>query len=194
MPFAPWTSPPIGIISTNGDMLNIPAAVQARSPGRAKTMTQTHLPTSNAAVDPLAPRDTWQAMGRGLIGKCPACGEGHMFKAYLKVADTCDHCGEELHHQRADDAPAYFTISIVGHIVVAGALILERWLAPETWVHMAIWLPLTLFLCLAMLPAVKGSLIGLQWSKRMHGFGGVADTPEPVPVAAGESANAGGRR
>jgi uncharacterized protein (DUF983 family) len=159
-------------------------------------MTHTHHDEPRKTVDPLAPRDAAQAMGRGTLGKCPACGEGHLYRAYLKVADTCDHCGEELHHQRADDAPAYFTISIVGHIVVAGALILERALSPATWVHMAVWLPLTLFLCLAMLPAVKGALIGLQWSKRMHGFGGAADQPEPapVPVSARAAANAGGTR
>ncbi len=159
-------------------------------------MTHTHSPTSNMAIDPLAPRDAWQAMGRSTLGKCPACGEGHLFKAYLKVADACDHCGEELHHQRADDAPAYFTISIVGHIVVGGALVLERWMAPATWVHMAIWLPLTLAMSLALLPAVKGSLIGLQWAKRMHGFGGIADAPEPMPMPSGHgsTSDAGGRR
>ena len=147
------------------------------------------------SVDPLAPRDTLQAMWRGTLGKCPACGEGHLYRGYLKVADTCDHCGEELHHQRADDAPAYFTITIVGHIVVAGALILERASAPATWVHMAIWLPLTLLLSLALLPAVKGALIGLQWSKYMHGFGGKEDAPEPDPAASVErTANAGATR
>ncbi len=155
-------------------------------------MTHTHHHSSSPPADPLAPRDTVQAMWRGTIGKCPNCGEGHLYRAYLKVADKCDHCGEELYHQRADDAPAYFTISIVGHIIVAGALIVERVFHPATWVHMALWLPLTLFLCLTMLPAVKGALIGLQWSKRMHGFGGAADEPEPEPVAA--AADAGARR
>jgi uncharacterized protein (DUF983 family) len=159
-------------------------------------MTHTQHYEPHKSVDPLAPRDTLQAMGRGTLGKCPACGEGHLYRAYLKVAPTCDHCGEELHHQRADDAPAYFTISIVGHIVVAGALILERALAPATWVHMAVWLPLTLFLSLAMLPAVKGALIGLQWSKYMHGFGGKEDAPEPDPAAsvARAATNAGSAR
>lgn len=159
-------------------------------------MTDTHHYDPRKAVDPLAPRDTVQAMWRGALGVCPACNEGHLYRAYLKVADTCDHCGEELHHQRADDAPAYFTITIVGHIVVAGALILERALSPATWVHMALWLPLTLLLSLAMLPAVKGALIGLQWSKHMHGFGGTEDTPEPEPAAPGQriAANAGGTR
>lgn len=159
-------------------------------------MSHTHHYKPQSSIDPLAPRDTGQAMWNATLGKCPACGEGHLYRAYLKVAPACDHCSEELHHQRADDAPAYFTISIVGHIVVAGALILERVLAPATWVHMAVWLPLTLFLSLAMLPAVKGALIGFQWSKRMHGFGGVADEPEPEPVAASNrtAANAGGTR
>jgi uncharacterized protein (DUF983 family) len=163
---------------------------------RAATMTHTHHHLSDHAIDPLAPRDTVQAMWRGASGKCPACGEGQLYRAYLKVADTCGHCGEELHHQRADDAPAYFTITIVGHIVVGGALVLERAFAPATWVHMALWLPLTLALSLALLPAVKGALIGLQWSKRMHGFSGIEDSPEPLPVAAGDSAaaDAGGPR
>ena len=58
--------------------------------------------------------DLWN----GLRGKCPACGEGHIFRAFLKVADRCDACGEELHHQRADDFPAYLVIVIVGHLVV----------------------------------------------------------------------------
>lgn len=145
-------------------------------------MTDIHLPASNRAVDPLTPRDTGQAIWRGTSGHCPACGDGQLYRAYLKVADTCAACGEELHHQRADDAPAYFTISIVGHIVVGGALVVERAFAPATWVHLALWLPLTLALCLVLLPAVKGALIGLQWSKRMHGFGGAEDRPEPEPL------------
>ncbi len=158
-------------------------------------MTHTQHYEPHRSRDPLAPRDTMQAMWRGTLGKCPACGEGHLYRAYLKVADTCDHCGEELHHQRADDAPAYFTITIVGHIVVAGALILERALAPATWIHMAIWLPLTLLLSLVLLPGVKGALIGLQWSKYMHGFSGKQDVPEPDPAASVErAANAGATR
>src|SRR5262249_55509950 len=43
-------------------------------------------------------------------------------------------CAEALHHHRADDAPAYFTILIVGHVVVGGVLALERGLSPPTWV------------------------------------------------------------
>jgi uncharacterized protein (DUF983 family) len=151
-------------------------------------MTDTTVPATLLPVDPLSPRKTSEAISRGARLHCPSCGEGRMFGSYLKVADSCPSCGEELHHHRADDAPAYFTISIVGHIVIAGALVLERLYAPETWVHMVLWLPLTLLLSLALLPVIKGALVGLQWANRMHGFGGAEDTPEPEPMAADEEA------
>jgi len=59
---------------------------------------------------------------RGLRGKCPNCGKGRLFRAFLKVADRCDRCGEELYHHRADDLPAYLVVVLVGHLVVAMAL------------------------------------------------------------------------
>lgn len=93
-----------------------------------------------------------------------------MYRSYLKVHDACTSCGEELHHHRADDAPPYFTIFIVGHIVVSAMLSVEMALAPPIWMHFAAWIPLTLALSLALLPAIKGAFVGLQWSLRMHGF------------------------
>jgi uncharacterized protein (DUF983 family) len=127
-------------------------------------------------------RDVWRSLLRGFRLQCPRCGQGRLFRRFLKVADVCPHCGEELHHHRADDAPAYFTIAIVGHVVVGGALWLERAYAPATWVHSAIWLPLTLALSLWLLPRIKGALVGLQWALRMHGFGGATDALDPPPA------------
>jgi uncharacterized protein (DUF983 family) len=122
------------------------------------------------AVD--QPRDWWLAMKRGMRLRCPNCGEGKMFRAYLKPNDACSHCGEELHHHRADDAPPYVTIVIVGHIVVAAMLLVEEHFPGQpVWLHMIGWTSLSLVLCLALLPPVKGALIGLQWALRMHGFG-----------------------
>jgi uncharacterized protein (DUF983 family) len=115
-------------------------------------------------------RDGWQALKRGLLGRCPHCGEGRMFRAFLKVADHCPACGEVLHHHRADDAPAYFVILIVGHIVVPLAMSVEMAYTPSYWLHAALWLPLTLGLSLSLLQPIKGALVGLQWALRMHGF------------------------
>jgi uncharacterized protein (DUF983 family) len=129
-------------------------------------------------------RDWWRAIVNGLRERCPACGEGRLFGRYLKVNDTCPHCGEALYHHRADDAPPYFTILIVGHVVVGAILPVERAFAPPLWLHAALWLPLTLILCLALLPRIKGAIVGLQWAFYMHGFGGVVDSLEPPPAPA----------
>jgi uncharacterized protein (DUF983 family) len=128
-------------------------------------------------------RDVMLAVRRGTFGKCPACGNGKLYRKYLKVADNCPACGEELHHHRADDAPPYFTILIVGHFLVAGVMMVEDYFHPNYWLHIAMWFPLTIGLCLWFLPRVKGALVGLQWALRMHGFGGrdILDPAEPTP-------------
>lgn len=119
---------------------------------------------------PQLPRNHLEALSRGLRCRCPRCGKGRLFRAFLKVVDNCAVCGEDLHHHRADDAPAYFVILIVGHIVVPLALLVETHFHPSDWVHYALWLPLTLGLALALLQPVKGAIVAWQWSNRMHGF------------------------
>ncbi|GJM01883.1 MAG: hypothetical protein DHS20C08_03840 [Rhodomicrobium sp.] len=115
-------------------------------------------------------RSIWSALTRGAQQKCPSCGEGKLFDKYLKVVPNCQQCGEELHHHRADDAPPYFTIFIIGHILVPLMMWVEIAYKPALWIHSILWLPLTLALCYWTLPRVKGALIGLQWAMRMHGF------------------------
>jgi len=111
-----------------------------------------------------------QAVLRGARLRCPACGKGALFRRYLKVVDHCAACGEAMHHQRADDFPAYVVIVIVGHIVVSLVLLVEMTYRPPLWVHAMLWLPLTVALALLLLPPIKGALVGLQWALRMHGF------------------------
>jgi uncharacterized protein (DUF983 family) len=102
------------------------------------------------------------ALGRGLRMLCPACGKTHMFNGYLRVIAECPNCHAPLGLARADDAPPYFTIIVVGHIVVPSMLILERTAAPPLWVQTALWLPMTLFLALALLRPIKGATVGLM--------------------------------
>jgi uncharacterized protein (DUF983 family) len=116
------------------------------------------------------PRPLLPALLHGLRGRCPNCGQGRMFRAFLKVVDRCPVCGTELFHHRADDAPPYFVILIVGHIVVSLALVTETEFSPPFWVHAALWGPLTVTLALALLQPVKGAIVAWQWAQYMHGF------------------------
>jgi uncharacterized protein (DUF983 family) len=125
--------------------------------------------------DGLPKRPIWQSIRRGFYGRCPHCDSGKMFRAFLKVADRCAVCGEAFHHHRADDAPAYFVILIVGHLVVPLALVVEVAYAPPYWLHAALWLPLTIGLAVGLLQPVKGAIVGWQWANYMHGFDPNAD-------------------
>jgi len=125
----------------------------------AREATQARLPTTAA-----------QALWRGFRGRCPACGEGCMFRAFLKVAEECPRCGEALHHHRADDFPAYLVIVIVGHILVPIILVVETEIAPAIWISMTLWPSLALAMTLALLQPVKGAVVAIQWFGGMHGF------------------------
>lgn len=116
-------------------------------------------------------RSTKQAMLRGAAGKCPACGVGKIFDGYLTVKDHCPNCGEALHHQRADDGPAYLTILIVSHI--ATPLLLWIFIAyrPSAFSLLLGFGLGTIIASLLLLPRIKGAMVGLQWARRMHGFG-----------------------
>src|SRR3954454_15324934 len=115
-------------------------------------------------------RDVFAAMRRGFRGRCPRCGEGKLFRAFLKTANNCSACGLDFTPHRADDLPAYLVIIIVGHIVVPMALWIETNYSPAVWLQLSIYLPFTFVASLLLLQPVKGAVVGFQWALRMHGF------------------------
>ena len=123
----------------------------------------------NASPDPERP---WRpALLRGLRRRCPNCGAGAMLKGYLKVRDACPVCGEVLHHQRADDGPAYLTILIVGHLMAPVLLWSFVQFRPDPLILFSVLSVGTVALSLYLLPRLKGAMVALQWANRMHGFG-----------------------
>jgi uncharacterized protein (DUF983 family) len=130
---------------------------------------------SAARADHTPSRPALASLAAGFRLRCPNCKRGCLLKTYLKVADHCPVCGEAFYHQRTDDAPAYFTILIVGHLVLPTMLIALQ-LAPDpAWVHFVVWPLLAIGLTFTLLPRVKGALVALQWALRMHGFGDAED-------------------
>ena len=115
---------------------------------------------------------------RGVKGRCPNCGEGRLYRAYLKVEPVCPACGHDLAQYRADDAPAYLTILIVGHLVVAPLLAFPFILSWPVWLVVGTTLPALAVLTLVLLPRIKGAVVGFHWAQ------GVKDDP-PAEEPAG---------
>lgn len=110
-----------------------------------------------------ADRSVGEGLMRGLAGHCPNCGEGHLFRGYLKVEPRCEACGHDNAQYRADDGPAYFTILIVGHLVVGPLLFFPIiWQAPAMYMVPATLIPLAVA-TLLLLPRVKGAFIGVLY-------------------------------
>src|SRR5580698_3027108 len=109
-------------------------------------------------------RTTWIGIKRGLARRCPNCGEGALFSGYLKVGPICEACGHDNSVYRADDGPAYFTILIVGHLLITP---LAAFPVIWTWnplITAAVAVPLTVASALGLLAFIKGAFIGVQWA------------------------------
>lgn len=125
----------------------------------------------NDRKNSIAERELRPALLRGWRRRCPNCGSGPLMQGYLKVRDDCAVCAEPLHHQRADDGPAYLTILIVGHVMAPLILIVFTRLRPDPIVLATVFSIGCVALSLFLLPRLKGLMVGFQWAKRMHGFG-----------------------
>jgi uncharacterized protein (DUF983 family) len=127
------------------------------------------MPYTDLTLRPARP--TWPAMLNGMKCRCPNCGQGKLFSSYLKVADQCDICGTEFFHHRADDAPPYIVITIVGHLAVGAVLHMEMSSTPlPALTYLWVMIPLIIISSLILLPITKGAVVGLQWARYMHGF------------------------
>jgi uncharacterized protein (DUF983 family) len=109
------------------------------------------------------------AMRRGFGRHCPKCGKGKLFQGYLTPLTACDSCGEGTGRIYTADIAPYFTILIVGHIVIPSLLLTEQFAHPNLWLQAALWPALTLVLTLWFLPRVKGCIMGLMWALGLRG-------------------------
>lgn len=127
--------------------------------------------TSSSKPSATDERPTKASMLRGFRRRCPNCGEGAMFAGYLKVSDSCPVCSEDLHHHRADDGPAYLTMLVVGHIMAPLIHVVFTRFRPDPMVLATVFTIGCVALALYLLPRLKGVVVGIQWARRMHGFG-----------------------
>lgn len=113
------------------------------------------------------PRDKKRAAFNGLKHVCPKCGDAPLFRAYLKPVANCASCGENWETIRADDAPAWATILIVGHLVAPLFHYLTFNQSLPSWAPGLILVSLGVVLSLAILPRMKGLFMGIIWAGRI---------------------------
>jgi uncharacterized protein (DUF983 family) len=107
-------------------------------------------------VPPLA-----TALRRGILGRCPACGQTHLFAGFLSIVRERASCHAPLGTAHADDAPAYFVILITGHTVIPAMLFTQKFGNATGLELTVIFVPLTLVLTVGLLPHVKGGVLAV---------------------------------
>lgn len=104
----------------------------------------------------------------GLLCRCPRCGDGKLFKSYLKLAPACTTCGLDLAFADSGDGPAIFVIFLVAPLIIALAMVVGAIFNPPPYVHLILWIPATLVLSLALLPPFKAIMVALQYRHDAH--------------------------
>jgi len=106
------------------------------------------------------------AVLRGLRGRCPACGRGRLFRAYLKQVDACPACGAPIGEIEAEDGPPWLTVLILGPLLAALTFIAARQEAWPLWITFPALSLFAVGAVLLLLPRIKGAIIGALWGMR----------------------------
>ena len=118
------------------------------------------VPPTTVADDAWAPLSP---VSTGVRGRCPRCGQGHLFRGFLKLAPRCDACGLDLSFADPGDGPAFFVMCFGCLPAVVLALWLEVEYQAPIWVHLVTTLPALLLTCILPLRPLKGWLVASQY-------------------------------
>jgi uncharacterized protein (DUF983 family) len=116
----------------------------------------------------------------GLLGRCPRCGKGHLFKGFLTLAPRCEVCGLDYSFADPADGPAFFVMMTMAFPVVAFAVWIELTYNPPLWVHLVTTLPFLLLACVPILRPFKGLLVASQYVNKAA-EGRLAPAPQTPP-------------
>lgn len=107
----------------------------------------------------------WQALKRGLAGKCPACGGARLFGRFLKPVPSCPSCGRDWTVQRSDDFPAYLVVLVLGHLLIPLVVEVNLLFDVPTGLQMLLWPAIALAGVMALIQPAKGFVIALIWAR-----------------------------
>jgi uncharacterized protein (DUF983 family) len=114
-------------------------------------------------VDPTRTWPRLDPLQTGVRGRCPRCGQGHLFNGFLKMRDRCEVCGLDYSFADPADGPAFFVLCFACVPSVILTLWIELHFNPPFWVHLLTSLPFLLVTCLLPLRPLKGWLVSSQY-------------------------------
>ena len=126
-----------------------------------------------------------QGVSRGVRRLCPNCAKGRLYKGYLSLRSPCEACGNDNDRYPSDDAAPYFTILLVGHLVIGPFLFLSFVHTAPVWLVVGTMIPAILAVTLVALPFIKGAVIGAMWAMNFTRQGArfetsaASETPQP---------------
>lgn len=106
-----------------------------------------------------------RSLGRGLRGRCPACGNAPLFGRFLKPVSACDACGCDWTLQAADDFPAYLVVLLLGHLIIPIVVETNLHFDLAATVQMILWPSMISVLALLLIQPMKGFVIALIWAR-----------------------------
>tara|TARA_Y100001001_G_C7831531_1_gene247229 strand:+ start:61 stop:435 length:375 start_codon:yes stop_codon:yes gene_type:complete len=100
----------------------------------------------------------------GLQGRCPTCGQGRVWRGYLKFKPACEACGQDFTQADTADGPAFFVGFFVLIILAPFGFIIPMADQPIWWkiLLMVILAIITIVVSLILLPIAKSLLMALQ--------------------------------
>ena len=104
----------------------------------------------------------WTIAKRGLIRRCPNCGQGRIFTGYINLLAECPECQESFRNIRTDDAAPWATVLFVGHFAVwliAGLIKSDISSNDLTLITIAF----SMAAAAITLPMMKGVFVNLNW-------------------------------
>lgn len=100
----------------------------------------------------------------GLSERCPNCGEGRIWRGYLKLKPACEACGQDFSQTDTADGPAFF-VGFAVLILFAPFGFIIGMASQPIWVKILLMLLLTIITIVAslmMLPKAKSLMMALQ--------------------------------
>lgn len=110
-------------------------------------------------------RKIWPAVFNGLRCRCPKCGEGKLYPAFIEQVDVCGHCGEPLGTYNVGLLLPFVVIMTVAHVLIAVILAMEVSGKNSSGTYLTVLVPLSVIIPFALLRSVKGGLIGILWAR-----------------------------